>query len=29
MRTGEQPMLALFAWHGVLKSDLSMPLDDL
>lgn len=29
MRTGEQPLLALFAWHGVLESDLEMPLDDL
>jgi len=29
MRTAEEPMLALFAWHGVLESDLVMPLDDL
>ncbi len=29
MRTLDEPLLALFAWHGVLKSDLAMPLDDL
>jgi mannose-6-phosphate isomerase-like protein (cupin superfamily) len=29
MRTTEEPLLALFAWHGVLESDLVMPLDDL
>ncbi len=28
MRSAEQPLLALFAWHGVLESDLVMPLDD-
>lgn len=28
MRTLDEPMLALFAWHGVLQSDLVMPLDD-
>jgi hypothetical protein len=29
MRTATEPLLALFAWHGVLESDLAMPLDDL
>ncbi len=29
MRSGEEPLLALFAWHGVLKADLAMPLNDL
>ncbi len=29
MRTGAEPLLALFAWHGMLESDLEMPLDDL
>lgn len=29
MRTLDEPLLALFAWHGVLESDLEMPLDDL
>jgi hypothetical protein len=29
LRTAEEPLLALFAWHGVLESDLAMPLDDL
>ena len=29
MRTFDEPLLALFAWHGVLESDLVMPLDDL
>ncbi len=28
MRSAAQPLLALFAWHGVLESDLVMPLDD-
>jgi hypothetical protein len=28
MRTADEPLLALFAWHGVLQSDLVMPLDD-
>ena len=29
MRSGAEPLLALYAWHGVLESDLVMPLDDL
>jgi len=29
MRTLEEPLLALYAWHGDLESDLVMPLDDL
>ncbi len=29
MRSLEEPLLALYAWHGDLKSDLVMPLDDL
>jgi hypothetical protein len=28
MRSGEEPLFALYAWHGVLESDLVMPLDD-
>jgi hypothetical protein len=28
MRTLDEPLLALFAWHGILESDLEMPLDD-
>ncbi len=28
MRSLDEPLLALFAWHGVLESDLAMPLDD-
>jgi hypothetical protein len=28
MRTLEEPLLALYAWHGVLESDMEMPLDD-
>lgn len=28
MRTRAEPLLALFAWHGVIESDLVMPLDD-
>ncbi len=28
MRSLDQPMIALYAWHGVLESDLEMPLDD-
>ena len=28
MRTLDEPLRALFAWHGVLESDLAMPLDD-
>ncbi len=29
MRTLKEPLLALYAWHGDLESDLVMPLDDL
>ncbi len=29
MRSLEEPLLALYAWHGDLESDLVMPLDDL
>ncbi len=29
MRTLEEPLLVLYAWHGDLESDLVMPLDDL
>ncbi len=29
MRTLDEPLLALYAWHGDLESDLVMPLDDL
>lgn len=29
IRTGEEPLFALFAWHGMLESDLAMPLNDL
>jgi hypothetical protein len=29
MRSGAEPLLALYAWHGDLESDLVMPLDDL
>ncbi len=29
MRSLDEPLLALYAWHGALESDLVMPLDDL
>ena len=29
MRSLDEPLLALYAWHGDLESDLVMPLDDL